>query len=246
MSAARLSPAGKLTLSIDVGGSRLKAGILDPAGVMVAGPVRVDTPRPSGPDAVVPALQGLARQLDHFDRISIGFPGVVRGGVVRTAPNLGTPVWEGFPLGPRLAELLGKPARLLNDASVQGLGVITGSGIEVVITLGTGMGYCLFRDGRLAPHLELSQHPARRDLNYDRYVGASGLRDVGPKRWNKRVRRAISQIATLTSYDVLYIGGGNAKLLDLPPSATVKVVANEAGITGGARVWERLPAEDFG
>lgn len=240
----------KLTLSIDIGGTHLKAGILNSDGRMIQGPVRQDTPHPGGPDAVLPVLGGLARQLGAFDRISVGFPGVVRVGSVLTAPNLGSAEWHGFPLAARLTAALGKPARLLNDASVQGLGVIAGKGVECVITLGTGMGFSLFRDGRLAPHLEMGQHPVRSGKTYDQYVGAAALKSAGPKRWNKRVRRAIGFLSTLTSYDVLYVGGGNAKLLDAKaldeklPSA-VRVVSNEAGITGGVRVWDALHDGDF-
>jgi polyphosphate glucokinase len=237
-----------LTLSIDIGGSRLKAGVLDEAGRMIAGPVRTETPQPSGPEAVVPALGGLARQLGRYDRISIGFPGVVRAGQVLTAPNLGSAEWHGFPLADRMAEASGKPARLLNDASVQALGVIGGRGVECVITLGTGMGFALFRNGRLAPHLEMGQHPVRTGKTYDRYVGAAALKSAGAKRWNKRVRRAIGFISTLVGYDTLYVGGGNAKLLDAEALAElpgeIRVVSNEAGITGGARVWNLLE-EDF-
>jgi polyphosphate glucokinase len=239
---------GPLTLSIDIGGSRLKAGVLDEAGRMIAGPVRTETPQPSGPEAVVPALGGLARQLGRYDRISIGFPGVVRAGQVLTAPNLGSAEWHGFPLADRMAEASGKPARLLNDASVQALGVIGGRGVECVITLGTGMGFALFRNGRLAPHLEMGQHPVRTGKTYDRYVGAAALKSAGAKRWNKRVRRAIGFISTLVGYDTLYVGGGNAKLLDAEALAElpgeIRVVSNEAGITGGARVWNLLE-EDF-
>ncbi len=237
-----------LTLSIDIGGSRLKAGVLDEAGSMIAGPVRTETPQPSGPEAVVPALGGLARQLGRYDRISIGFPGVVRAGQVLTAPNLGSAEWHGFPLADRMAEASGKPARLLNDASVQALGVIGGRGVECVITLGTGMGFALFRNGRLAPHLEMGQHPVRTGKTYDRYVGAAALKSAGARRWNKRVRRAIGFISTLVGYDTLYVGGGNAKLLDPEALAElpgeIRVVSNEAGITGGARVWNLLE-EDF-
>ena len=71
---------GKLTLAIDVGGTRLKAGLLDQKGEMVAGPNRVDTPPHPTPQIVVDALIGLAAPFGHFDRISVGFPGPLGGG----------------------------------------------------------------------------------------------------------------------------------------------------------------------
>jgi polyphosphate glucokinase len=216
--------------------------VLDAQGAMVEQPTRVDTPKPATPDAVLPALLGIVQGLGAFDRISIGFPGVVRHGTVQTAPNLGTEVWRGCSLAAMLSERLGKPARMLNDGTVQGLGAIEGKGLECVITLGTGMGFALFDDGRPAPHLELSQHPVHRNSTYDQWIGNAALHDVGPKRWNRRVRKAIGFIETLVNYDVLLIGGGNAKRLtgDLPPK--VRVVPNTAGITGGIRLWD--PALD--
>jgi polyphosphate glucokinase len=230
--------ADQMTLAIDIGGTHLKAGLLDPAGTMKSGPNRVETPPHPTPDAVVTALETLATPLGAFDRISIGFPGVVRGGRVLTAPNLGTPEWKDFQLAPTLSKHFGKPARMLNDAEVQGLGVIAGHGIECVITLGTGMGFALFGDGRPSPHLELSHHPIRKGMTYDEYIGVVALRSVGRKKWNKRVSRALTAITNLVGYDTLYIGGGNAKHLtiDLPPNA--KTVSNEAGITGGVRLWD--------
>ncbi len=227
-----------LTLAIDVGGTHLKAGILGPDGAMQAGPSRVDTPHPAPPAVVVDLLADLVAPLGRFDRVSIGFPGVVRSGRVLTAPNLDNAAWRDFPLGGALAERLGAPARLANDATVQGLGVIAGRGVECVITLGTGMGFALFEDGRPGPHLELSQHPVRGRKTYDRYIGNAALRAVGRKRWNRRVRTALRFITTLTDCDTLYIGGGNARhvKLDLPPNA--RIVSNEAGITGGVRLWD--------
>ena len=233
------------TLAFDIGGTRLKAALLDRDGRLIGDPVRTNTPHPGGPDAVIPLLIGLARQLDRFDRISIGFPGVVRAGTILTAPNLGTDAWRGTKLTERLSESLGKPARALNDGSVQGLGVIRGQGVEVCITLGTGMGFALFRDGRLAPHLEMGQHPVRTDTSYDHYVGNAALSSVGTKRWNKRVYRVIGYLATLTNYDILYIGGGNAKSIRFNLPARVQIVSNQAGLTGGVKLWDVLPEEDF-
>lgn len=231
-------PGEPLTLAIDIGGTRLKASVLDTQGVMIEPERRIDTPHPATPQAVLDGLLDLTQALGAFDRISIGFPGVVRHGRVLTAPNLGTEAWRGYSLAALLSERLGKPARMLNDATVQGLGAIAGSGLECVITLGTGMGFALFDDGRPAPHLELSQHPSHRNRTYDQWIGNAALKSAGSKRWNKRVRKAIGWIETLVNYDMLLIGGGNAKRLigDLPPN--VRTVPNEAGITGGIRLWD--------
>lgn len=230
------------TLAIDIGGSHLKAGVLDTRGEMTEPEQRVETPKPATPDAVLNALLGIIAPLGTFDRISIGFPGVVRHGSVLTAPNLGTEAWRGYSLAGLLSERLGKPARMLNDATVQGLGVIAGSGLECVITLGTGMGFALFDDGRPWPHLELSQHPVHRKKTYDRWIGGAALSKIGPRRWDKRVRKAIIHIETLVNYDVLLIGGGNAKHLDGRLPRNVRIVSNQAGITGGIKLWD--PALD--
>jgi len=231
-------PSGPLTLAIDIGGTRLKASVLTAAGRMIEQPNRVDTPKPASPDAVVAALLEVVKPLGMFDRISIGFPGVEHRGRVVTAPNLGTEAWHGYALADVLQQRLGKPARMLNDATVQGLGVISGRGLECVITLGTGMGFALFDRGYPAPHLELSQHPVHKGMTYDQWIGNAALQKVGPKSWNRRVRKAIGFIATLVNYDTLAIGGGNAKRLDFSLPHGVRTVSNEAGITGGVRLWD--------
>jgi len=230
---------GPLTLTFDIGGSHLKAGVLSTTGQMVKDRVRIVTPHPAEPEKVVEGLVGLAKQLGDFDRITIGFPGVVRGDTVLTAPNLGNELWHGFKLASVMSEKLGKPVRMLNDASVQGLGVITGHGVECVLTMGTGMGFALFVDGCLAPHLELSQHPIKGEKTYDKYVGAKAIEKVGPRRFNKRVRKVIEVLQTVVMYDVLYIGGGNSRLIEPPLPDNVKTVSNKAGITGGVRAWDK-------
>lgn len=236
---------GPRTLALDIGGTRLKAGLLSADGQMVGDRQRVNTPKPAPPGAVVALLVQLAAKLPGFERISVGFPGVVHDGVVLTAPNLGTPVWVGFDLAAALQAQLGKPTRVLNDASVQGLGVISGHGLECVITLGTGFGFALYQDGKLLPHLEMSQHIAHKDMNYDQYVGNGALKAVGAEKWQRRVRRVIDQLETVINYDALLIGGGNAKAIafDLPPK--VRLVANAAGILGGVRLWDPMQDAAF-
>lgn len=236
------TPAPDLrTLAIDIGGTGVKAAVLDAAGRMVVDRAHVATPYPCTPDALIGAIAGLVASLPAFDRISAGFPGVVRHGTILTAPHFGTEIWRGIPLAAALADRLGRPARLLNDAEVQGLGVIAGQGLEVVLTLGTGIGSAVFSDGRPTPHLELAQHPIHGGKTYNEYLGDEARRRVGRKRWNRRVRRMIGIVETLLNYDRLYLGGGNATRLEgeLPPEVTV--TSNDAGLTGGIRLWdERL------
>jgi polyphosphate glucokinase len=228
-----------LTLAIDIGATGLKAGILDAEGNVVVPHARVETPHHGTPDKVLQALLGLVKPLGAFDRISVGFPGVVRAGHVVTAPNLSDDAWRDYPLAATLTDRLGKPVRLLNDATVHGLGVIVGKGLECVITLGTGFGFALFDNGRLTPHLELSHHPIRTDTDYDQYIGDAALKSIGRKRWNKRLQRALSCVRNLTLYDTLYIGGGNARHIRLELEQNVRIVPNEAGITGGVRLWDK-------
>jgi polyphosphate glucokinase len=226
------------TLAIDIGGTRIKASVLDRAGKPIADRVDAPTPHPAPPAAILELIRAIAGALPAFDRISAGFPGVVKGGCVITAPNLGTEAWRAFPLAANLEKQLGKPARVLNDAEMQGLAVIAGSGLECVLTFGTGMGSAIYRDGQLMPHLELGQHPAWKSKTYDRYVGAEAVKRLGVPKWNRRVSRVMTLVRTLLNFDRLYLGGGNAVhiALELPPDVTI--VSNLAGITGGVRLWE--------
>jgi polyphosphate glucokinase len=226
------------TLAVDIGGSSIKASVLDARGALAAAQVRTPTPRQATPKAVLDKIAELAAQLPSARRISVGFPGVVKGGRVITAPNLGTEHWAGFELMSALAERFGLPARVLNDAAVQGLGVVEGHGLECVLTLGTGVGCALFRNRRLLLPLELGQHRARGGKTYDEYVGQAALAAKGAKRWNRRLRRTIEAVTTLTTCDVLYIGGGNARRIAFEPPGHVRIVSNTAGITGGIRLWE--------
>lgn len=225
------------TLAIDIGGTGLKASVLDEEGTMLTERVRVDTPPQCPPELMVETLAQLVANLPEYHRVSVGFPGVIRHGVVLTAHNLGTRGWHGFALDKALAKRLGKPVRVLNDADVQGLGAITGMGVELVITLGTGMGSSLFEDGRLAPHLELAHHPFRKDETYEEQLGNAALEARGKRKWKRRVLLAIETLRQLTAFDHLYLGGGNAELLgdNLPPDVTT--VSNNLGIRGGIWLW---------
>jgi polyphosphate glucokinase len=226
------------TLAIDVGGSGLKASVLDEAGRLLTERVRVDTPVGSPPRGIVDVLARLVAPLGAYDRVSVGFPGVVRMGRVLTAPNLDNKGWKGFDLAGALGRALGKPVRVANDADVQGLAVIEGKGVEMVVTLGTGFGTGLYLDGRLAPHLELSHHPFRKGETYDEQLGNAARKRVGKRKWNKRVQKAIRTLRALTNFDRLYIGGGNARKIDFELDPDVRIVSNDAGIKGGVALWQ--------
>lgn len=226
------------TLAFDIGGTGLKAAVLDGGGTMLSKRVRVPTPYPAPPQVMVEALVKLAAPLPAYDRISIGFPGVIRGGKVLTAPHFGNEAWHGFPLAAEIATRLGRPARLLNDAEVQGYGVIAGKGLEFVITLGTGVGSALFRDGALMPHMEFAQFPFGNKPTMNDYVGDAALHKHSKAKWNKRLGRILAAFETLLNFDTLYIGGGNARHVDLDLPQNIHIVSNDAGLTGGIRLWD--------
>lgn len=226
------------TLAIDIGGTGLKAMMLGPDGAQLTERARVDTPRPATPGSLLPAIFDLVAPLGEFDRVSVGFPGVVTDGVIRTAPNLDDG-WADFDLRQAISDHTKKPVRVLNDAGVQGFGVIEGRGVEMVLTFGTGMGCALYIDGVYVPNLELAHHPFRKGMTYEDYVDDAALEDLGKKKWNRRVRRVIRTVLPIWNPRMLYLGGGNAKHIkdveDLP--ANVKIADNIAGLTGGFALW---------
>jgi polyphosphate glucokinase len=237
---------GPRTLSIDIGGTGIKATVLNSRGERLNDRVLVPTPRPARPDTVLNDLVAIAAIVPHFDRVSVGFPGVVRGGRTFTAPNLEGDSWVDVDLAGALAERLGKPVRALNDAELQGLGVIEGRGIEMIVTLGTGFGCGIYHDGRVSPHLELGHHPFRKSQTYEEQLSDATLKRIGKRKWNKRLRRAIASLRQLVHFDRLYLGGGNARHVELDLEPDVAIVSNLAGLRGGIALWrdedERLRA----
>ncbi len=225
------------TLAIDIGGTGLKATVLDTKGAMVAEHLRVETPNPAPPKVMVAALIDLVKPLPKYDRVSVGFPGVVRDGRVVTAPHWGNDVWRDFPLAEELRNRLGKPVRVLNDADVQGYGAIHGHGLEFVITLGTGLGTALFRDGELAPHMEFAQFPFGKHPTFNAYVGDAARKRIGKRKWNRRVEKVIEAFRTLLNFDQMYIGGGKSRHVKIELPDDVHLVSNEDGLTGGVKLW---------
>ncbi len=229
---------GPRTLAIDIGGSGIKAMVLNHKGTAVTQRLRRPTPRTPRPRTVVDAICGMIPARIKYDRISVGFPGVVTKGVVYTAVNL-HPDWVGFDLARVLQRRLQRPVRVANDADIQGYGVIEGVGVELVLTLGTGLGSALFVDGYLVPNLELAHHPFRKGESYEEQVGRAALDVIGRKRWNRRVLLMLELLGQIINYRKAYLGGGNAKKLEGPLPRNVRIVSNEAGLLGGIALWHK-------
>jgi len=225
-------------MTIDIGGSGLKALLLDAVGKPVSERKRVPTPAVPTPEAVLTGLNELRKLLPEFHRVSVGFPGVVKHGCTYLGFNL-HPDWaKGFPLQGELEKRWNKPVRVGNDADVAGYGAIKGEGVELVLTLGTGMGAALFTNGHLVPGLELGHHPWRKKgMTYEDYIGRRGLDKYGKKLWNKRLQEVIAQTAATFNWDHLYLGGGNTKKIDFKLPKNVTIVSNAEGILGGVVLW---------
>ncbi|MDN3583586.1 ROK family protein [Mucilaginibacter flavus] len=224
-------------LSIDIGGSHIKATILNSKGELKMEYDKIATPAPASPENLINAIKVLIKKFPAYDKISVGFPGYVKNGVVKTAPNLNTKLWADVDLAQKLTETLGKPTQVVNDADMQGLGVVAGKGLEMVITLGTGFGTALLMDGHLLPHFELSHLPIKEGKDYDDYIGERALEKEGKEKWNKRMKKVFEILKTVFNYDTLYIGGGNSDMLTFKLDKNMKIVTNADGIKGGARLW---------
>jgi polyphosphate glucokinase len=235
------SVSNPVTLVFDIGGTGVKSLLLDSKGKPLSERERVETPQPATPENLLLVMDGMAQKnkAAGFDRVSVGFPGVVKRGATLTAHNL-HPNWVGFELEKVLARKWRKPVRVMNDAAVQGFGAINGRGVELVITLGTGFGSSLYTNGKLTPGLELAHHPWRKDKTYEEFLGKKGLAKHGRKRWNKLIQKAIEQLESTFNYDHLYIGGGNAVKIDFSLPKNVTRVPNEDGLLGGVALWREF------
>lgn len=226
------------TLAVDIGGGSIKVLALNDQGTAVTETLSQPTPSPATPEEVFALIHDMADTLPPHRRVSVGFPGVVRNGVAQNAPNLGDELWRGVQLNERLTQLLQRPVRAVNDADLQGLGVVKRKGVELVLTLGTGMGAALFTGGVLVPNLELAHHPLRDGQTYEDLVRDSELKRIGPVEWTARVLSAIKQLEPIFNYDMLHLGGGNSRHLqaELPENARVFSLAE--ALRGALKLWD--------
>jgi len=237
-----------LIIGIDIGGSGVKGAPVDVAdGRLTSDRYRIPTPQPSKTGSVVEVAREVAAKFGPADRVGVTFPGVVQGGVTRTAANMDHS-WIDAPAAELFTKALGAPVVVLNDADAAGIaemefGAGRGQrGVTIMLTFGTGIGSALFLDGRLVPntelgHLELHGHDAE-DRASDR---AREEDDLDWPHWAHRVQTYLRHVEALFSPDLFIIGGGVSKkadkflhLIEVRTRTVPAALQNEAGIIGAA------------
>ena len=213
-------------LVVDVGGTHVKVRATNhPSLVEIS----------SGPTMtarkMVSEVKKLAAQIE-YDAVTIGYPGpVLHGKIVAEPHNLGDG-WVKF----NFARAFDRPAKIVNDAAMQALGSYKGKRM-LFIGLGTGLGSAMIIDGVLAA-MELAHLPYKKGRSYEDYVGLTGLRRLGKKRWRKSVNDVVRQLKNALEVDYVVLGGGNARLLKKIPR-WARMGANVHAFRGGLLVWKK-------
>lgn len=248
------SDQGSATLCVDVGATSIKLCVLGPTGE-VLGRRSARTPRPLDPDGLVDLITARSGLLPLATRAAVGFPGVVREGIVHSAANLALSEgagsspdvqlerrWAGFDLAGSLSRELGLEVRCANDADLAALACSEGTGVELTVTLGSGVGTGLVVDGRLAPHLELSELPLMGAESLDALVGEPARKLLSDEEWNQRVRTVLRLFDRVVGFDRCWLAGGNARRVrrnELGPLLSrIWIVSEPVGLLGGPRLFD--------
>lgn len=236
-------------LGIDVGGSGIKSALVDvDDGTLTTERIRVDTPQPATPHACSSAIQAMVADYDYHGPIGIGFPSVIRHGIVETANNI-DPAWIGMKVIDLFAGATGNEIVVINDADAAAVaesrfGAAAGvDGLVLVVTFGTGIGSGLLVDGVLVPNLELGQIELEGHRPAERYFSAKSRKrdDLEWDEWGDRVNRFLTHVNEIFSPDLMVFGGGLTKHWELYAyriSDALPVVpatmGNNAGLVGAA------------
>jgi len=245
------------TLTVDCGGTGIKASVLDKTGKVLIDFPYLKTPYPLSPSKLIEIIQDFVNADLRIKRVTVGLPGMIRNGKVVVIPhyiNTNGPrsavdpnlkkAWYGFDMQSILQKRLKIPTLVLNDAEVHAAAVIEGKGLETVLTFGTGLGSAIFSDGHLAPHLEISHATIRYGKSIDTWIGEQARRRMGNQLWSRRIKSLIQELYPMIIWDKLYIGGGNAQRISKSALKSfdykVKIIPNSAGVTGGVKAWDLL------
>jgi polyphosphate glucokinase len=234
-------------LGVDIGGTAIKAGVVDTATGEVLDREVVPTPQPATPTAVAAAVRDIATHFDCPGTFGVAFPAIIKDGVSRSAANV-DPGWVGAPARDLFAEATGRDVVVLNDADAAGLAEVRFGagrgqrGVVLLLTFGTGIGSALFIDGRLVPNTELGHVELDGVDAEDRAAeSARANENLSWEEWAGRVRRYLSFLERLFTPNLFIVGGGVSKqadrwvpLLDLTTPVVPAVLRNNAGLVGAA------------
>ncbi len=236
-------------LGLDIGGTGIKAGVVDlDTGRLVGKRIRVRTPLPATPEAVVEAAARLVEDLGRGEPLGVGFPAVLEEGVVKSANNI-DPSWIGRNAATLLEAATGRSVLMVNDADAAALcearygAARAVSGTVLVITFGTGIGSGMLHDGRLVPNLELGSMELEGHQFCEDYFAASAMENEGLtwEEWLARVNRFLRYVRRIFSPRLIVAGGGVTKSWDewghlIDPDLGVVRASrvNNAGIIGAA------------
>ncbi len=235
-------------LGIDIGGSGIKGAIVDTqSGELISERLRLETPQPATPEAVAGTVAELVTRLEWQGSIGCGFPAIIRHGVAFSAANIDAG-WIGVDVETLLKEATGCPVRVVNDADAAGIAEMRyGGGVGqlrsvLILTLGTGIGSALFRQGQLFPNLELGFLPYK-GAPIEHYAAAAVRKQekLSWKAWSKRLNRFLQMSERLLSPDLIIIGGGVSRksekfisYLEARAEVIPAQLLNQAGIVGAA------------
>jgi polyphosphate glucokinase len=246
---------GNVTLTVDCGGTGIKASVFDQHSKVLVDFPYLKTPYPMSPNSLVEIISKYVLADHRINRVTVGLPGMIRNGKIvfiphyinkrgpRTMPDPHLKkLWHAFDLQNTLQKKLKMPILVLNDAEVHAAAVITGVGLETVLTFGTGLGCAMFNNGQLAPHIELSHATVRYGKTIDAWIGEISRRRMGNQLWSRRVKALIGELYPMIIWDKLYIGGGNAQRISKSALKSfdykVKIIPNSAGVSGGVKAWD--------
>ena len=235
-------------LGIDIGGSGIKgAPVNTKTGELLGERYRIPTPQPSTPKAVAKVIAKIARHFDWKGPIGCGFPGVVQGGITKSAANVDK-AWIGADAAGLIGKATGCPTIVYNDADVAGLAEMAfgagkdRKGVVMLITIGTGLGTCIFTEGVLLPNTELGHIEFNgQDAELFASDAARKREDLSWKKWGKRFDAYLNYLYKLFSPDLIILGGGASKKFEkfseyitVPTEVVTAETLNEAGIIGAA------------
>jgi polyphosphate glucokinase len=241
-----------VTLCIDIGATSVKAATVAETQTLISEIRSLKTQAPLPPERLVERIVSLSRQFDGFDRVGVGFPGGVLDGQVSDPSNLARAktgeedpsirgAWQRAPLRALLVDALGVPVELANDADVAALGCSEGVGLEVTVTLGTGIGCGRVQDGRLLDHQEIHDVVAKPETRYDSLLGTKAMLAMGEDYWSRDVAALVVEIIEIHQPDKIHLVGGNAPRINRrtlePFLDRVWVHREPMGILGGVGLF---------